>query len=94
VLQVAQAIQAQRDNRRISGSPARTNQGQPARLCEQQLRGRVERAHALQDRATNEGTKKQREFTKADVDDVITQLSQRNQSKQLRKPGRRSAGSA
>jgi len=34
VLQVAQAIQAQRDNRRISGSPARTNQGQPVRTTE------------------------------------------------------------
>jgi transposase len=34
VLQVAQAIQAQRDNRRISGSPARTNQGQPVRAKE------------------------------------------------------------
>jgi hypothetical protein len=33
-LQVAQAIQAQRDNRRISGSPARTNQGQPVRATE------------------------------------------------------------
>jgi len=33
-LQVAQAIQAQRDNRRISGSPSRTNQGQPVRAIE------------------------------------------------------------
>ncbi|WP_412525941.1 ISNCY family transposase [Burkholderia lata] len=31
VLQVAQAIQAQRDNRRISGSPSRTNRGVPVR---------------------------------------------------------------
>ncbi|KVN22934.1 integrase [Burkholderia pyrrocinia] len=31
VLQVAQAIQAQRDNRRISGSPSRTNRGDPVR---------------------------------------------------------------
>ena len=33
-LQLAQAIQAQRDNRRASGSPARTNQGQPVRATE------------------------------------------------------------
>ncbi|KVD82942.1 ISNCY family transposase [Burkholderia ubonensis] len=31
VLQVAQALQAQRDNRRASGSPSRTNQGQAVR---------------------------------------------------------------
>jgi hypothetical protein len=30
-LQVAQALQAQRDNRRISGSPSRTNRGEPVR---------------------------------------------------------------
>jgi hypothetical protein len=77
VLQVAQAIQAQRDNRRISGSPARTNQGQPVRA--------TERA---------QGTKKQREFTQDAINGVITELSQRRQPKQTRKPGRRSAGSA
>jgi hypothetical protein len=76
VLQVAQAIQAQRDNRRISGSPARTNQGQPARA--------TERAR---------GTKKQREFTQDDINGVITELAQRRQPDQKRKPGRRSAGS-
>ncbi|MFM0223090.1 ISNCY family transposase [Paraburkholderia dipogonis] len=76
VLQVAQAIQAQRDNRRISGSPARTNQGQPVRA--------TERA---------QGTKKQREFTQDDINDVITELAQRRQPNQTRKPGRRSAGS-
>lgn len=75
-LQVAQAIQAQRDNRRISGSPARTNQGQQVRA--------TERA---------QGTKKQREFTQADINGVIVELAQRNQPKQPRKPGRRSAGS-
>ena len=75
-LQVAQAIQAQRDNRRISGSPARTNQGQPVRA--------TERA---------QGTKKQREFTQADINGVITELAQRRQPNQTRKPGRRSAGS-
>jgi hypothetical protein len=76
VLQVAQAIQAQRDNRRISGSPARTNQGQPVRA--------TERA---------QGTKKQREFTQDDINGVITELAQRRQRNQKRKPGRRSAGS-
>jgi transposase len=75
-LQVAQAIQAQRDNRRISGSPARTNQGQPVRA--------TERA---------QGTKKQREFTQDDINGVITELAQRRQPNQTRKPGRRSAGS-
>ena len=30
-LQVAQAMQAQRDNRRVSGSPSRTNRGEPVR---------------------------------------------------------------
>ncbi|WP_207001726.1 ISNCY family transposase [Trinickia mobilis] len=33
-LQVAQAIQAQRDDRRASGSPSRTNQGRPVRAKE------------------------------------------------------------
>ncbi|MBN3856683.1 ISNCY family transposase [Paraburkholderia sp. Ac-20340] len=32
-LQVAQALQAQRDDRRASGSPSRTNQGQPVRAA-------------------------------------------------------------
>ncbi|SEA77289.1 ISNCY family transposase [Paraburkholderia sartisoli] len=75
-LQVAQALQAQRDDRRASGSPSRTNRGLAAERDQRKL-----------------GTKKQREFTQADVDEVIVQLAQRNQPKQLRKPGRRSAGS-
>jgi hypothetical protein len=29
VLEVAQQVQMERDNRRISGSPSRTNQGEP-----------------------------------------------------------------
>ncbi|VWC52663.1 integrase [Burkholderia lata] len=74
VLQVAQALQAQRDNRRASGSPSRTNQGLEVRKPERL-----------------DGTKKQREFTQADVDGVIVELAQRRQpSKQPRKPGRRS----
>ncbi|MBB2932976.1 transposase [Paraburkholderia silvatlantica] len=75
VLQVAQAIQAQRDNRRASGSPSRTNQGQLARTRERLP-----------------GTKKQREFTQADVEHVIVDLAQRRQPQsQPRKPGPRSA---
>ncbi|MEX3943967.1 ISNCY family transposase [Paraburkholderia sp. BR10937] len=75
VLQVAQAIQAQRDNRRASGSPSRTHQGEPVRA---------------KDRLP--GTKKQREFTQADVEHVIVDLAQRRQVQQPPgKPGRRSA---
>ena len=33
-LAVAQALQAQRDNRRVSGSPSRTNRGEPVRAKE------------------------------------------------------------
>lgn len=72
VLQVAQAIQAQRDNRRISGSPARTNQGQPVRATERVC-----------------GTKKQREFTKADLNAAIVQIAQ--QPKTSPKSGLQSA---
>jgi hypothetical protein len=73
-LQVAQAIQAQRDNRRASGSPSRTNQGIEVRKAERKP-----------------GTRKQREFTQADVNGVIVELAQRNEPKPRRKPGRRSA---
>jgi hypothetical protein len=75
-LRVAQALQAQRDNRRVSGSPSRTNRGA-------EVRGK--------DRAP--GTKKQREFTQADIDDVIVQLAQQDlqAKKQQRKPRQRSA---
>ena len=75
-LQVAQALQAQRDDRRISGSPSRTNRGVAPRA---------------KDRLP--GTKKQREFTQDDINGVITELAQRRQPNQTRKPGRRSAGS-
>ncbi|WP_080421794.1 ISNCY family transposase, partial [Burkholderia ubonensis] len=75
VLQVAQVLQEQRDNRRASGSPSRTNQGVAVRKPDRQP-----------------GTKKQREFTQADVDGVIVELAQRRQTSQSpRKPGRRSA---
>ncbi|MGF6293045.1 ISNCY family transposase [Paraburkholderia youngii] len=71
-LAVAQALQAQRDNRRISGSPSRTNRGAAVRKPERLP-----------------GTKKQREFTQADLDHAILQIAQ--QSKPLSKSGRRSA---
>jgi transposase len=75
-LQVAQALQAQRDDRRASGSPSRTNRGLP-----------------VDPDQPRPGTKKQREFTRADMNGVIVGMVQHNQPKQPRKPGRRSAGS-
>ncbi|XUW93146.1 ISNCY family transposase (plasmid) [Burkholderia sp. M6-3] len=71
-LQVAQALQAQRDDRRASGSPSRTNRGVP-----------VERDQP------RPGTKKQREFTRADINEVIVQIAQ--QPNTSSKPGCRSA---
>ncbi len=71
-LAVAQELQAQRDDRRASGSPSRTNRGIEVR--------RAERVP---------GTKKQREFTKADMEAVIVKLAQA--PKPDSKPGRRSA---
>lgn len=69
-LQVAQAIQAQRDDRRAAGSPSRTNHGVAVRAKEKLP-----------------GTKKQREFTQADLNEVIVQFANPTPSK----PGRRSA---
>ncbi len=77
VLQVAQAIQAQRDSSRIGKAPSRTHLGDSTRTH------RNER---------QPGKKKQREFTQADVKQVIVDLAQRSQAQQPpRKPGRRSA---
>ena len=75
-LQVAQAIQAQRDDRRASGSPSRTNHGIAARQP-----------------ARAPGTKKQREFTQADVNLAIEQLAPQHVQAQpsRRKSTRRSA---
>jgi hypothetical protein len=60
-LELAQMMQAQRDNRRASGSPSRTHRGvevrKPQRLP---------------------GTKKQREFTRDDIDQAIMQLAQQH----------------
>lgn len=74
-LQVAQAIQAQRDDRRASGSPSRTNHGIAVRKPERLP-----------------GTKKQREFTQADLNQAIEQLAQQQgqTEQQRRKPARRS----
>ncbi|MBB5405441.1 hypothetical protein HDG41_007537 [Paraburkholderia sp. JPY162] len=48
-LQVAQAIQAQRDNRRISGSPSRTNRGEAVRARERLPGTRKQREVTLED---------------------------------------------
>lgn len=70
-LQVAQALQAQRDNRRASGSPSRTNQGAAARTRDRPL-----------------GTKKQREFTQADLNEVIVQWAKPKPSKSAHRSAR------
>ncbi len=76
VLQVAQALQAQRDNSRIGKAPSRTHRGDSTRT------NRNDR---------QPGKKKQREFTQADIEQAITDLAQRRQTQQEpRKPGRRS----
>uniref|UniRef100_UPI002AB736BB ISNCY family transposase n=1 Tax=Paraburkholderia guartelaensis TaxID=2546446 RepID=UPI002AB736BB len=75
-LQVAQAIQAQRDNRRVSGSPSRTHRGAAVRKPE-----------------PVPGTKKQRAFTQADLNETVLQLARQHtqQPSPASKPGRRSA---
>lgn len=74
-LELAQRMQEQRDNRRISGSPSRTNRGIEVRSPEKLP-----------------GTKKQREFTREDVNQMITQLAQEHviARKAMGKPGSRS----
>ncbi|MDR5755105.1 MULTISPECIES: ISNCY family transposase [unclassified Caballeronia] len=80
VLQVAQAIQAQRDNSRIGKAPSRTNRGDATRTTRN-------------DPLSNK--KKQREFTQSDVEQVIVDLAQRRQTQQTSgKSGRRSANAA
>jgi hypothetical protein len=77
VLQIAQALQAQRDNSRIGKAPSRTHLDDSTRTK------RNER---------QPGKKKQREFTQADVEQVIVDLAQRTKAQpQSSKPGRRSA---
>ena len=75
-LQVAQALQAQRDDRRASGSPSRTNHGVAVRT-KQRL----------------PGTKKQREFTREDVNAVLTAMVVQP-VKPVMAPVRRKPGSA
>ncbi|MDG0027911.1 ISNCY family transposase [Trinickia sp. Y13] len=70
-LQVAQALQAQRDDRRASGSPSRTNHGVPVRGKERLP-----------------GTKKQREMTQADLNEVIVQLAPTQPPKSARRSAR------
>lgn len=48
-LQVAQVIQAQRDNRRAPGSPSRTNQGEAPRPKERKVGTRKQRELTLED---------------------------------------------
>jgi hypothetical protein len=76
-LQIAQSMQAQRDNRRIATAPSRTNVGAAVRSPNR-----------------SPGTKKQREFTQADMNLAIEQLAQQHVQAQptRRKSGRRSAG--
>ncbi|KVW23782.1 integrase [Burkholderia ubonensis] len=77
VLQVAQAIQAQRDNSRIGKAPSRAHRGDSTRTNRNE---------------PQPGKKKQREFTQADVEQAIVDLAQRRQTpQQPNKPGRRSA---
>ncbi|WP_322090373.1 ISNCY family transposase, partial [Burkholderia cenocepacia] len=77
VLQVAQALQAQRDNSRIGKAPSRTHRGDSTRTNRNDPQA---------------GKKKQREITQADVEHVIVELAQRRQTaKPAGKSGRRSA---
>ncbi|KWE19441.1 integrase [Burkholderia cepacia] len=77
VLQIAQALQAQRDDSRIGKAPSRTHRGDSTKTNRN---------------TTQPNKKKQREFTQADVEQVIVDLAEHRQAQhQPRKPGRRSA---
>jgi hypothetical protein len=71
-------MQAQRDNRPVSGSPSRTNRGAQVRSKERLP-----------------GTKKQREFTREDMNAALTLIAQPDAkpASQSIKPRQRSAGS-
>ena len=76
-LQVSQVIQAQRDNTRIGKAPSRTHRGDSTRPERKE-------SHA--------GKKKQREFTQADIEQVIVDLARKKQpSQDPAEPCRRSA---
>lgn len=77
VLQVAQTIQAQRDNSRIGKAPSRTHRGDATRTNRNEA---------------EPGKKKRREITQADIEHVIVDLARRRQTaKPPNKPSRRSA---
>lgn len=77
VLQVSQVIQAQRDNERIGKAPSRTHRGESSRTERKP-------SHARK--------KKQREFTQADIEQVIVDLARQKQPLQDHpEPGHRSA---
>jgi transposase len=71
-LQVAQALQVQRDNRRIGKAPSRTHVGAAVRTQQR-----------------SPGTKKPREFTEADVEQVIAGLAQQNLPAIITQPDKR-----
>ena len=78
VLQVSQVIQAQRDNERIGKAPSRTHRGDSTRTERKESHTRK---------------KKQREFTQADIEQVIVDLGQQKQPPQApSEPDHRSAG--
>ncbi|MGS0979383.1 ISNCY family transposase [Burkholderia glumae] len=77
VLQVSQVIQAQRDNSRIGKAPSRTHRGDSTRPERKE-------SHA--------GKKKQREFTQADIEQVIVELAHQKQPSRVPcEPGHRQA---
>ena len=72
VLQVAQLIQADRDNRRASGSPSRTNQGQAPKLKERRIGTKKQREITVDDLNTAIGRS-----TLSLQDSVLTTSSKR-----------------
>ncbi|WP_433706548.1 ISNCY family transposase [Paraburkholderia sacchari] len=75
VLQLSQVIQAQRDNERIGKAPSRTHRGESTRTERKQ-------GHAR--------SKKQREFTQADIEQVIVDLAGQKQPSQAQRKTRSS----
>jgi hypothetical protein len=69
VLQVAQLIQADRDNRRASGSPSRTNQGQAPKLKERKAGTKKQREITVDDLNTAIGR------TTASLQDLVLKTS-------------------
>jgi hypothetical protein len=71
VLQVAQLVQADRDNRRASGSPSRTNQGQAPKLKERKAGTKKQREITVDDLNTAIGR------TTASLQDSVLKTSPR-----------------